>query len=72
MTKPPILLSIEQRNAVGAIFDPILSKFGLRDAFDVRALRITDHVVVENTGNKQKLSGAVLDCMFPKAAAPSE
>jgi hypothetical protein len=72
MTKAPIILSTERRKAVETIFDPILSEFGLRNAFDVREIQIRDKVIVENIGNKNKLSNAVLDCMFPKESASGE
>lgn len=55
-------MAIAQRNAVEAILDPILSKSGIRGAFDAREIQIRDHVIVENTGNKNRFSDAVLDC----------
>jgi hypothetical protein len=72
MAQAPIVMAIAQRNAVEAILDPILSKSGIREAFDAREIQITDHVVVENTGNKNRFSDAVLDCMFPKEETPAE
>jgi hypothetical protein len=65
-------MAIAQRNAVEAILDPILSKFGIRDAFDAREIQIRDQVIVENTGNESRFSDAVLDCMFPKMKTPVE
>src|SRR5260221_14060870 len=71
MAQAPILMTIARRNAVEAILDPILSKSGIRGAFDAREIQITDHMIVENTGNKNRFSNAVLDCMFPKEKTPA-
>jgi hypothetical protein len=72
MTRAPILAEMERRKKVGDIFYQILSGHGLEDAFDERELQIRDEVIVENTGNKQRLSTAVLDYMFPKQQPPAE
>lgn len=72
MTKPPILLAMEQRKAIEGILDPILSQAGIRGKFDTQEIQIRDRVVVENTGNKNTFSDAVLDCMFPREATPAE
>jgi hypothetical protein len=72
MAQAPIFMEIAQREAIKRIFDPILSKFKIRSAFDALEIQITDHVIVENTGNKGKFSDAVLDCMFPKEPTPVE
>jgi hypothetical protein len=68
----PILIAIEQRNAVERILDPILSRFGIRHTFDIRDVQIRDQVIVESTGNKDRFSNAVLDYMFPKENTPAE
>jgi hypothetical protein len=65
-------MAIAQQNAVEAILDPILSNSGIRGAFDAREIHISDQVIVENTGNKNRFSSAILDCMFPKENAPAE
>lgn len=72
MAQAPIFMTIARRNKVEAILDPILSKFGIRGAFDALEIQIRDQVIVENTGNKGRFSDAVLDCMFPKEKTPIE
>jgi hypothetical protein len=70
MAQAPIFMTLARRNAVEAILDPILLKFRIRNAFDAREIHIRDRVIVEKTGNKNKFSNAVLDCMFPKEKTP--
>ena len=65
-------MAIEQRDAVEAILDPILSKFGIRGAFDAREIQIGDQVIVENPRKNNSFSDAVLDFMFPKEKTPIE
>ncbi len=65
-------MAVEQRKAVERILNPILSKFGIRDAFDPREIHVSDQVIIETIGNKYTLSNAVLDCMFPKEKTPAE
>jgi hypothetical protein len=72
MAQAPILKTIAQRDAVEAILDPVLLKFGIRDAFDAREIQIRDQAIVESAGNKSRFSDAVFNCMFPKLKTPAE
>ena len=72
MAQAPILMAIARQNAVEGILGPILSQASIRKTFDIREMQIRDQVMVENTGNKDRFSNAVLDCMFPKEKTPAE
>jgi hypothetical protein len=72
MTKAPIVLAQEQKQAVEKILDPILSQVGIRHAFDIREMQIRDRVIVENPDKEKRFSSAVVDQMFPKEKTPAE
>ena len=72
MAQAPIFRAIARQGAVEKILDPILSQVGIRQTFDIWEMQIRDQVIVENTGNKNRFSNAVLDYMFPKERTPAE
>lgn len=70
MSRNPVIERIERDKRIGNVFRRVLDNYGLADAFDPNALYIGTKVIREKTGNKQKLSSAVLDHMFPKETVP--
>lgn len=69
---PPIMQLTEKRKKIADILIACMIPHGQKSAVVETELNISNNVIVENTGNQQKLSSAVLDTMFPRYAAPCE
>ena len=72
MTKVSNLDKVNRQRQAGNIFRRILGAHCIHYAFDEREIQIRQQVIVENTGNKNKLSNAIVDHMFPKEQSSSE
>lgn len=61
---------IERDRRIVAIVQGVLAKRGISLQIHPTELHIGEEAIVETTANKQKLSSAILDHMFPREAAP--
>lgn len=71
MSKPTIQVKIERQKKVAAIVRQRLTPYGLQNEIDEKELNAGKLYVAESIGNKERLSKAVLNAMFPHEPAPS-
>jgi hypothetical protein len=69
--KAPIFDQLARRKKVAEILRDCLRPYGLQDEVDEMELQL-GNVIVENTGNGNRISQAVLDTMFPRQQTPRE
>jgi hypothetical protein len=72
MNRNPVLDRIERARRVAEIVHGVLSKREIIGEVSADELHVREKVILETTANKQRLSSAILDRMFPKEPSTSE
>jgi hypothetical protein len=71
MSKAPILIAMERRKKVADVIRKCLKPYGQEGEVDERELHVHQSFILETTGNKERLSQAILNAMFPHEPVPS-